>query len=56
MSLSMLVAYTQLTAADLLRALGIDRDPADDRVVQTAQAAVERARHPAGPSGAPSRA
>lgn len=56
MSLSMLVAYTQLTAADLLRALGIDRDPADDRVVQTAQAAVERARHPAGPRGAPSRA
>ena len=47
MSLSMLVAYTQVTAADLLRALGIDRDPADDRVVQTAQAAVERTRHPA---------
>lgn len=42
-SLSMLVAYTQLTAADLLRALGVDRDPADDRVVQTAQAAVGQA-------------
>src|SRR5438309_7754058 len=36
-SLSMLVAYTQLTAADLLRALGTERDPADERVVQTAQ-------------------
>lgn len=46
-SLSMLVAYTQLTAADLLRALGVDRDPADNRVVQTAQTAVEESRHPA---------
>jgi hypothetical protein len=32
-SLSVLVAYTQATAADLLRALGIDRDPAHERVV-----------------------
>jgi hypothetical protein len=55
-SLSMLVAYTQVTAADLLRALGIDRDPADDRVVQTAQTAVEQARRPALRQGAPSRA
>lgn len=55
-SLSMLVAYTQLTAADLLRALGIDRDPADDRVVQAAQTAVEQAHHPALRREAPSRA
>lgn len=54
-SLSMLVAYTQLTAADLLRALGIDRDPADDRVVKTAQTAVRKVRHPALGREAPSR-
>jgi hypothetical protein len=46
-SLSVLIAYTQLTAADLLRALGADRDPADERVVQTAHTAVEQARAPA---------
>jgi uncharacterized membrane protein YccC len=32
LSLSVLVAYTHATAADLLRALGVDRDPAHDRV------------------------
>jgi hypothetical protein len=46
-SVSLLAAYTQLTAADLLRALGTDRDPADDRVLKTAQTAVQRARDPA---------
>lgn len=46
-SVSMLLAYIQLTAADLLRALGTDRDPADERVVQTAQTAAKQARHPA---------
>jgi hypothetical protein len=46
-SLSMLVAFTQLTAADLLRALGIDRDPADERVLQTARAAGAQAGRPA---------
>jgi uncharacterized membrane protein YccC len=55
-SVSMLVAYTQLTAADLLRALGIDRDPADDRVVRTAHTAVEQAHHAALRREAPSRA
>jgi hypothetical protein len=30
-----------------LRALGIDRDPADERVVQTGQAAVDHTRRPA---------
>jgi Fusaric acid resistance protein-like len=54
-SLSMLVAYTQVTAADLLRALGIDRDPADRRVVQTVQTAVAQAHRPGVPRGAPSR-
>jgi hypothetical protein len=33
-SLCVLVTYTQATVADLLRALGIDRDPAHERVVQ----------------------
>jgi uncharacterized membrane protein YccC len=46
-SISLLVAYTQLTAADLLRALGIDRDPADDTVAQTAQTAIEQTPYPA---------
>jgi hypothetical protein len=41
-SLSVLVAYTQTTAADLLRALGVDRDPADERVAQAVQAAAEQ--------------
>jgi hypothetical protein len=45
-SLYMLIAYTQVTAADLLRALGTDRDPADDRVVQTAHSAGKQAPHP----------
>lgn len=40
-SLCVLVAYTQATAADLLRALGIDRDPAHARVAETARAATE---------------
>jgi uncharacterized membrane protein YccC len=38
MSLSVLVAYTQATAVDLLRALGIDRDPARDKVAEAARA------------------
>jgi hypothetical protein len=38
MSLSVLVAYTQATAADLLRALGIDRDPAHEKVAEVAGA------------------
>lgn len=46
-SLSVLVAYTHVTAADLLRALGVDRDPADDRVVETAQTTIEQAHSPA---------
>jgi hypothetical protein len=46
-SVSLLAAYTQLTAADLLRALGTDRDPADDRVLKTARTAVQQARDPA---------
>jgi hypothetical protein len=46
-SLSMLLAFTELTAADLLRALGTDRDPADERVVQTARTAAKLARHSA---------
>lgn len=37
-SLSVLVAYTQATAVDLLRALGIDREPAHDKVVRAARA------------------
>jgi hypothetical protein len=41
--LGVLVAYTQATAADLLRALGTDRDPADDRVGQAARTAAEQA-------------
>jgi uncharacterized membrane protein YccC len=41
-SLSVLVAYTQATAADLLRALGIDRDPAHERVVEAAEKAFSR--------------
>lgn len=55
-SLSMLVAYTELIAADLLRALGLDRDPADDRVVQTAQTAMRQARPPERRRGTPSQA
>jgi len=43
-SLSVLIAYIQLTAADLLRALGTDRDPADERVVQTVHAALAHRR------------
>jgi len=35
-SLSVLVAYTQATAVDLLRALGIDRDPAHEKVAEVA--------------------
>jgi uncharacterized membrane protein YccC len=55
-SVWVLVAYTQLTAADLLRALGIDRDPADDRIVRAAQTAVEQARQsPVYPGAAPDR-
>jgi hypothetical protein len=42
LSLSVLVAYTQATAADLLRALGLDRDPAHERVGEAAQLATER--------------
>jgi uncharacterized membrane protein YccC len=42
LSLSVLIAYTQATAADLLRALGVDRDPAHERVGQAAQTATER--------------
>lgn len=41
-SSSVLVAYTQATAADLLRALGIDRDPAHELVVETAEKAFSR--------------
>jgi hypothetical protein len=50
----MLAAYTQVTAADLLRALGTDRDPADDRVVQAARTAGEQV-HPGLRRRAPSR-
>jgi hypothetical protein len=35
-SVSVLVAYTQTTASDLLRALGIDREPAHERVAEAA--------------------
>jgi hypothetical protein len=42
-----LVAYTQATAADLLRALGLDRDPAHDRVAETARAAASQPAHAA---------
>ncbi len=45
--LGVLVAYTQATAADLLRALGTDRDPADERVGQAASTAPDTARDPA---------
>jgi uncharacterized membrane protein YccC len=47
MSLCVLIAYTQATAADLLRALGLDRDPAHERVAQTARAAADRTAHAA---------
>jgi hypothetical protein len=40
LSLSVLVAYTQATAADLLRALGIDYEPAHEKVGHAAQAAL----------------
>jgi hypothetical protein len=42
-SLSVLVAYTQATATDLLRALGIDREPARERVARTARTVVDPA-------------
>ena len=45
-SLSVLVAYTQTTAADLLRALGVDREPADERIVQTVHAAGDQPAQP----------
>jgi uncharacterized membrane protein YccC len=48
MSLSVLVAYTQATAVDLLRALGIDRDPALDKVAQAAREGRGAAAVPAG--------
>lgn len=38
-SVSVLVAYTQTTASDLLRALGLDPEPAHDRVGEAARAA-----------------
>jgi uncharacterized membrane protein YgaE (UPF0421/DUF939 family) len=38
-SVSVLVGYTQATAADLLRALGLDRQRAHDKVGEVAQAA-----------------
>jgi len=47
LSLSVLIAYTQATAADLLRALGVDRDPAHERVGRAAQTATERVAHEA---------
>jgi hypothetical protein len=34
-----LIGYTQATAADLLRTLGMDRDPAHEKVGQAAVAA-----------------
>ncbi len=40
MSLCVLVAYTQATATDLLRALGIDRDPAQEKVGRAVEAAL----------------
>lgn len=43
LSLCVLIAYTQATAADLLRALGVDRDPAHERVGQAARTATEQA-------------
>jgi uncharacterized membrane protein YgaE (UPF0421/DUF939 family) len=39
LSLSVLIGYTQATAADLLRTLGMDRDPAHEKVGQAAVAA-----------------
>jgi uncharacterized membrane protein YccC len=45
--LGVLLAYTHATAADLLRALGTDRDPADDRVGQVARTAADRVTDPA---------
>ena len=45
LSLSVLIAYTQATATDLLRALGVDRDPGNERVGQAAQTATERVTH-----------
>jgi uncharacterized membrane protein YgaE (UPF0421/DUF939 family) len=38
-SLGVLVAYTQAAGVDLLRASGIDRDPAQDKVIRAAEAA-----------------
>jgi hypothetical protein len=40
--LKAMAAATQATAADLLRALGIDRDPAHERVVEAADEAFSR--------------
>jgi hypothetical protein len=56
MSLSVLVAYTQATAVDLLRALGLDRDPAHDKVAQAARAARRENAVPAAAVGSGSRA
>src|SRR5437764_1144536 len=39
LSLSLLVGYTQATAADVLRSLGMDRQPAHERIGQAAVAA-----------------
>jgi uncharacterized membrane protein YgaE (UPF0421/DUF939 family) len=39
LSLGVLISYTQATAADLLRALGMDREPAHEKVGQAAVAA-----------------
>jgi uncharacterized membrane protein YccC len=39
-SLNVLIAYTQATASDLLRALGVDREPAHERVGDVAKAAL----------------
>ncbi len=55
MSLSVLVAYTQATAVDLLRALGIDPDPAHEKVAEAARSARRRQAVPAGAVGSGSR-
>jgi hypothetical protein len=40
MSVGVLVAYIQATAADLLRAIGMDRGPAHETVGRAAEAAI----------------
>lgn len=52
MPLSVLVAYTQATATDLLRALGLDREPAQEQVAEAVYAS--RRGDPVSVAGIPS--